>query len=80
MNADTAVSMPAVCVSPKGFLIERKLLRPLRALGKHERTLLRLDSIFSVSYQSSESSRLGESSKITQSNANQSSTEPDHHI
>ncbi|XP_032040412.1 dynein regulatory complex protein 1 [Aythya fuligula] len=31
-----------------GFLIERKLLRPLRALGKHERTLLRLDSIFSA--------------------------------
>lgn len=80
MNADTAVSMPALCVSPKGFLIERKLLRPLRALGKHERTLLRLDSIFSVSCQSAESSRLGESAKITQSNANQSSAEPDHHI
>lgn len=36
-------------LSAKGFLIERKLLRPLRALGKHECTLLRLDSIFSVS-------------------------------
>ncbi|XP_015715323.1 dynein regulatory complex protein 1 isoform X1 [Coturnix japonica] len=31
-----------------GFLIERKLLGPLRALGKHDCTLLRLDSIFSA--------------------------------
>ncbi|NXK55496.1 DRC1 protein, partial [Chauna torquata] len=31
-----------------GFLVERKLLRPLHALGKHECTLLRLDSILSA--------------------------------
>ncbi|XP_076191400.1 LOW QUALITY PROTEIN: dynein regulatory complex protein 1-like [Aptenodytes patagonicus] len=32
-----------------GFLIESKLLRPLRALGRHERTLMKLDSIFACS-------------------------------
>ncbi|NXT30990.1 DRC1 protein, partial [Pelecanoides urinatrix] len=31
-----------------GFLIESKLLRPLRALGRHERTLVKLDSIFAA--------------------------------
>lgn len=41
--------LPFLFVSGKGFLIERKLLKPLCALGKHECTLLRLDSIFSVS-------------------------------
>ncbi|KFZ62841.1 Dynein regulatory complex protein 1, partial [Podiceps cristatus] len=29
-----------------GFLMESKLLRPLHALGRHERTLTKLDSIF----------------------------------
>ncbi|NXV94227.1 DRC1 protein, partial [Calonectris borealis] len=31
-----------------GFLIESKLLRPLHALGRHERTLMKLDSIFAA--------------------------------
>uniref|UniRef100_G1NMW4 Dynein regulatory complex protein 1 n=1 Tax=Meleagris gallopavo TaxID=9103 RepID=G1NMW4_MELGA len=44
----TVSVLPFLFVSAKGFLIERKLLRPLRALGKHECTLLRLDSIFSA--------------------------------
>ncbi|NXL05068.1 DRC1 protein, partial [Mesembrinibis cayennensis] len=31
-----------------GFLIESKLLRPLDALGRHERTLMKLDSVFAA--------------------------------
>ncbi|XP_074904972.1 dynein regulatory complex protein 1 isoform X2 [Buteo buteo] len=31
-----------------GFLIESKLLRSLQALGRHERTLMKLDSIFAA--------------------------------
>ncbi|KAM9297952.1 dynein regulatory complex protein 1 [Morus bassanus] len=30
------------------FLIESKLLRPLHALGRHERTLMKLDSVFAA--------------------------------
>ncbi|KAM6432724.1 dynein regulatory complex protein 1 [Rhynochetos jubatus] len=31
-----------------GFLVESKLLRPLHALGRHERTLMKLDSVFAA--------------------------------
>lgn len=49
-RAGYAISLhPLLCLSPKGFLIESKLLRSLQALGRHERTLMKLDSIFAVS-------------------------------
>nr|XP_027311269.2 dynein regulatory complex protein 1 [Anas platyrhynchos] len=48
ISKKTAKRILELLSDESGFLIERKLLRPLRALGKHERTLLRLDSIFSA--------------------------------
>ncbi|POI34947.1 hypothetical protein CIB84_001300 [Bambusicola thoracicus] len=48
ISKKTAKKILELVSDESGFLIERKLLRPLRALGKHECTLLRLDSIFSA--------------------------------
>ncbi|XP_031408125.1 dynein regulatory complex protein 1 [Meleagris gallopavo] len=48
ISKKTAKRILELVSDESGFLIERKLLRPLRALGKHECTLLRLDSIFSA--------------------------------
>ncbi|XP_035177934.1 dynein regulatory complex protein 1 [Oxyura jamaicensis] len=48
ISKKTAKRILELVSDESGFLIERKLLRPLRVLGRHERTLLRLDSIFSA--------------------------------
>ncbi|XP_072188747.1 dynein regulatory complex protein 1 isoform X2 [Excalfactoria chinensis] len=48
ISKKTAKRILELVSDESGFLIERKLLGPLRALGKHECTLLRLDSIFSA--------------------------------
>ncbi|XP_042688594.1 dynein regulatory complex protein 1 [Centrocercus urophasianus] len=48
ISKKTAKRILELVSDESGFLIERKLLKPLRALGKHECTLLRLDSIFSA--------------------------------
>ncbi|NXI64378.1 DRC1 protein, partial [Anseranas semipalmata] len=48
ISKKTAKRILELTSDESGFLIERKLLRPLCALGKHECTLLRLDSIFSA--------------------------------
>ncbi|XP_031459742.1 dynein regulatory complex protein 1 isoform X2 [Phasianus colchicus] len=48
ISRKTAKRILELVSDESGFLIERKLLGPLCALGKHERTLLRLDSIFSA--------------------------------
>ncbi|XP_021247208.1 dynein regulatory complex protein 1 isoform X4 [Numida meleagris] len=48
ISKKTAKRILELVSDESGFLIERKLLRPLRALGKRECTLLRLDSIFSA--------------------------------
>uniref|UniRef100_A0A8D0FXT2 Dynein regulatory complex protein 1 n=1 Tax=Strix occidentalis caurina TaxID=311401 RepID=A0A8D0FXT2_STROC len=45
-DGDVISLHPLLCVSPKGFLIESKLLRPLDSLGRQERVLMKLDSIF----------------------------------
>ncbi|KAF1567040.1 Dynein regulatory complex protein 1, partial [Eudyptes schlegeli] len=46
ISKTTAKRILELVSDESGFLIESKLLRPLRALGRHERTLMRLDSIF----------------------------------
>ncbi|XP_065586608.1 dynein regulatory complex protein 1-like [Cyrtonyx montezumae] len=48
ISKKTAKRILELVSDESGFLIERKLLEPLRALGKCECTLLRLDSIFSA--------------------------------
>ncbi|OXB60660.1 hypothetical protein ASZ78_001449 [Callipepla squamata] len=48
ISKKTAKRILELVSDESGFLIERKLLGPLRALGKRECTLLRLDSIFSA--------------------------------
>ncbi|KAM6270356.1 dynein regulatory complex protein 1-like [Spheniscus humboldti] len=48
ISKTTAKRILELVSDESGFLIESKLLRPLRALGRHERTLMRLDSIFAA--------------------------------
>ncbi|NXJ15156.1 DRC1 protein, partial [Odontophorus gujanensis] len=48
ISKKTAKRILELVSDESGFLIERKLLGPLHALGKRECTLLRLDSIFSA--------------------------------
>uniref|UniRef100_A0A8C0IBY1 Dynein regulatory complex protein 1 n=1 Tax=Bubo bubo TaxID=30461 RepID=A0A8C0IBY1_BUBBB len=45
-DGDVISLHPLLCVSLKGFLIESELLRPLDSLGRQERVLMKLDSIF----------------------------------
>ncbi|KAK0678848.1 DRC1 protein, partial [Pygoscelis papua] len=48
ISKKTAKRILELVSDESGFLIESKLLRPLRALGRHERTLMKLDSIFAA--------------------------------
>ncbi|KAM9273680.1 dynein regulatory complex protein 1 [Cariama cristata] len=45
ISKKTAKRILELVSDKSGFLIESKLLRPLHALGRHERTLMKLDSI-----------------------------------
>ncbi|NWW45682.1 DRC1 protein, partial [Pedionomus torquatus] len=46
ISKKTAKRILELVSDESGFLIEKKLLKPLNALGRHERTLMKLDSIF----------------------------------
>ncbi|XP_064304417.1 dynein regulatory complex protein 1 isoform X2 [Phalacrocorax carbo] len=48
ISKKTAKRILELVSDESGFLIESKLLRPLHALGRHERTLMKLDSIFAA--------------------------------
>ncbi|KAM6084257.1 dynein regulatory complex protein 1 isoform 2-T2 [Theristicus caerulescens] len=48
ISKKTAKRILELVSDESGFLIESKLLRPLDALGRHERTLMKLDSIFAA--------------------------------
>ncbi|NXO49916.1 DRC1 protein, partial [Aramus guarauna] len=48
ISKKTAKRILELVSDESGFLIERKMLRPLRELGRHERTLVKLDSIFAA--------------------------------
>ncbi|NXH67275.1 DRC1 protein, partial [Hydrobates tethys] len=48
ISKKTAKRILELVSDESGFLVESKLLRPLRALGRHERTLVKLDSIFAA--------------------------------
>ncbi|KAM6138251.1 dynein regulatory complex protein 1 [Phoenicopterus ruber ruber] len=48
ISKKTAKRILELVSDESGFLIESRLLRPLRALGRHERTLVKLDSIFAA--------------------------------
>ncbi|NXN73109.1 DRC1 protein, partial [Himantopus himantopus] len=48
ISKKTAKRILELVSDESGFLIESKLLRPLQALGRHERTLMKLDSIFAA--------------------------------
>ncbi|KFQ99272.1 Dynein regulatory complex protein 1, partial [Nipponia nippon] len=48
ISKTTAKRILELVSDESGFLIESKLLRPLDALGRHERTLMKLDSIFAA--------------------------------
>ncbi|XP_009281727.1 PREDICTED: dynein regulatory complex protein 1, partial [Aptenodytes forsteri] len=48
ISKKTAKRILELVSDESGFVIESKLLRPLRALGRHERTLMKLDSIFAA--------------------------------
>ncbi|NXU59650.1 DRC1 protein, partial [Turnix velox] len=46
ISKKTAKRILELISDESGFLIEKKLLKPLNALGRNERTLMKLDSIF----------------------------------
>ncbi|NXF54774.1 DRC1 protein, partial [Oceanites oceanicus] len=48
ISKKTAKRILELVSDESGFLIESRLLRPLRALGRHERTLVKLDSVFAA--------------------------------
>ncbi|NXJ42496.1 DRC1 protein, partial [Ciconia maguari] len=48
ISKKTAKRILELVSEESGFLIESKLLRPLHVLGRHERTLMKLDSIFAA--------------------------------
>ncbi|NXU28462.1 DRC1 protein, partial [Thalassarche chlororhynchos] len=48
ISKKTAKRILELLSDESGFLIESKLLRPLHALGRHECTLMKLDSIFAA--------------------------------
>ncbi|NXW08752.1 DRC1 protein, partial [Fregetta grallaria] len=48
ISKKTAKRILELVSDESGFLIESKLLKPLHALGRHERTLMKLDSIFAA--------------------------------
>ncbi|KAM9616575.1 dynein regulatory complex protein 1 isoform 6-T6 [Morphnus guianensis] len=48
VSKTTAKRILELISDESGFLIESKLLRSLQALGRHERTLMKLDSIFAA--------------------------------
>ncbi|XP_052666194.1 dynein regulatory complex protein 1 isoform X2 [Harpia harpyja] len=48
ISKTTAKRILELISDESGFLIESKLLRSLQALGRHERTLVKLDSIFAA--------------------------------
>uniref|UniRef100_A0A8C3KBB2 Dynein regulatory complex protein 1 n=1 Tax=Calidris pygmaea TaxID=425635 RepID=A0A8C3KBB2_9CHAR len=48
ISKKTAKRILELVSDESGFLIEKKLLKPLNALGRHERTLMKLDSIFAA--------------------------------
>ncbi|XP_029893602.1 dynein regulatory complex protein 1 isoform X1 [Aquila chrysaetos chrysaetos] len=48
ISKKTAKRILELISDESGFLIESKLLRSLQALGRHERTLMKLDSIFAA--------------------------------
>ncbi|GAB0185252.1 dynein regulatory complex protein 1 [Grus japonensis] len=48
ISKKTAKRILELVSDESGFLIESKLLRPLHELGRHERTLMKLDSIFAA--------------------------------
>ncbi|KFP21291.1 Dynein regulatory complex protein 1, partial [Egretta garzetta] len=48
ISKKTAKRILELVSDESGFLIESKLLKPLQALGRHERTLMKLDSIFAA--------------------------------
>ncbi|NXK24988.1 DRC1 protein, partial [Arenaria interpres] len=48
ISKKTAKRILELVSDESGFLIEKKLLKPLNALGRHERTLMKLDSIFTA--------------------------------
>ncbi|KAM6404737.1 dynein regulatory complex protein 1 isoform 2-T2 [Pluvialis apricaria] len=48
ISKKTAKRILELVSDESGFLMESKLLRPLQALGRHERTLMKLDSIFAA--------------------------------
>ncbi|NWH43114.1 DRC1 protein, partial [Fregata magnificens] len=48
ISRKTAKTILELVSNELGFLIESKLLRPLHALGRHKRTLMKLDSIFAA--------------------------------
>ncbi|NXN43513.1 DRC1 protein, partial [Rhinoptilus africanus] len=48
ISKKTAKKILELLSDESGFLIEKKLMKPLNALGRHERTLMKLDSIFAA--------------------------------
>ncbi|NWW91104.1 DRC1 protein, partial [Rhynochetos jubatus] len=48
ISKTTAKRILELLSDESGFLVESKLLRPLHALGRHERTLMKLDSVFAA--------------------------------
>ncbi|NWU59114.1 DRC1 protein, partial [Dromas ardeola] len=48
ISKKTAKRILELLSDESGFLVENKLLKPLNALGRHERTLMKLDSVFAA--------------------------------
>ncbi|XP_061845587.1 dynein regulatory complex protein 1 [Colius striatus] len=48
ISKKTAKKILELVSDESGFLMESRLLKPLRALGRHERTLMKLNSIFAA--------------------------------